>query len=79
MGTAESPKLGFESDIKPLFRDKDRESMLKAFDLWSYADVTAHSDAIATQLSRGTMPCDGAWPKDDVERFQRWIDEGSSA
>lgn len=53
--------------------------MLKAFDLWSYADVTAHSDAIATQLSKGTMPCDGAWPKDDVERFQRWIEEGSAA
>jgi hypothetical protein len=53
--------------------------MLKAFDLWSYADVVAHSDAIAEQLSNGTMPCDGAWPKDDVERFQRWIGEGSAA
>jgi hypothetical protein len=39
----------------------------------------AHSDAIAEQLSNGTMPCDGAWPKDDVERFQRWIGEGSAA
>ena len=79
MGTAESPKLGFESDIKPLFRDKDRGAMLRAFDLWSYADVVAHSDAIAEQLSKGTMPCDGAWPKDDVERFRRWIEEGSAA
>jgi hypothetical protein len=79
MGTTESRKLGFESDIKPLFRVKDRDSMLKAFDLWSYADVVAHSDAIAEQLSNGTMPCDGAWPKDDVERFQRWIGEGSAA
>lgn len=51
MGTTESPKLGFESDIKPLFRAKDRDSMLKAFDLWSYADVVAHSDTIAEQLS----------------------------
>lgn len=79
MGTAESPKLGFESDIKPLFRDKDRNAMLKAFDLWSHADVVTHSDAIAEQLSQGTMPCDGAWPKDDVERFRRWIEEGSAA
>jgi hypothetical protein len=79
MGTTESPKLGFESDIKPLFRAKDRDSMLKAFDLWSYADVVAHSDAIAEELSKGTMPCDGAWPKDDVERFQRWVGEGSAA
>ena len=53
--------------------------MLKAFDLWSHADVVTHSDAIAEQLSKGTMPCDGAWPKDDVERFRRWIEEGSAA
>ena len=79
MGTAESPKLGFEADIKPLFRDKDRESMLKAFDLWSYADVVANEDAIAERLSEGTMPCDGAWPKDQVELFRRWIEDGSAA
>ncbi len=78
MGIAESPKLGFESDIKPLFRDKDRSAMLKAFDLWSHADVVTHSAAIAEQLSNGTMPCDGAWPKDDVARFRRWIEEGSA-
>ena len=53
--------------------------MLKAFDLWSYVDVVAHSDAIAGQLSDGTMPCDGAWAEDDVERFQRWIKEGTAA
>lgn len=78
MGTAESPTLGFETDIKPLFRDKDREAMLKAFDLWSYADVVAHADAIAGRLSEGTMPCDGAWPKAQVERFQLWIQEGAA-
>ena len=37
--------LSFELDIRPLFRDKDRNAMLKAFDLWSYADVMAHQDA----------------------------------
>jgi hypothetical protein len=79
MGTAESPKLGFETDIKPLFRDKDRESMRRAFDLWSYDDVVAHADAIADRLSDGTMPCDGAWPEDQVERFRQWIAEGSPA
>jgi hypothetical protein len=30
----------FASDIKPLFREKDRNSMLRRFDLWSLADVT---------------------------------------
>ena len=53
--------------------------MRRAFDLWSYADVVAHADAIAQRLSEGTMPCDGAWPQDHVERFRRWIEEGSAA
>jgi hypothetical protein len=25
------------------------------------------------------MPCDGAWPKEKVDVFQRWIDTGLSA
>ena len=43
MGATEAPKLGFEADIKPLFRDKDRDAMRRAFDLWSYGDVVAHA------------------------------------
>ena len=54
--------LSFERDIRPLFRDKDRTSMLKAFDLWSFTDVVAHQDAILEQVRSGHMPCDGAWP-----------------
>ena len=77
MGTAEPPTLGFEADIKPLFREKDRQAMRRAFDLWSYTDVVANANAIAAQLSAGTMPCDGAWPKDNVERFQDWIEQGT--
>ena len=34
--------LSFERDIRPLFREKDRTSMLRAFDLWSFTDVVAH-------------------------------------
>jgi hypothetical protein len=69
--------LSFERDIRPLFRKKDRSSMLKAFDLWSRTDVVTHQDSIATQLSNGTMPCDGAWSSARVAVFQRWIAEGS--
>ena len=67
---------GFETDVKPLFRERDRESMLSAFDLWSYDDVTNNADAILARLQDGTMPCDGAWPAADVDTFQRWIEGG---
>lgn len=72
-----SGSLSFARDIRPLFRDKDRSSMLKAFDLWSHADVTAHQDAILGQLHGGGMPCDGAWPPEQTAVLARWIAGGS--
>ena len=69
--------LSFERDIRPLFRDKDRTSMLKAFDLWSATDVVAHQDAILEQLRSGNMPCDGAWPTEKVSLFADWMGQGS--
>jgi len=71
-----APTITFESDIKPLFREKDRDSMRRAFDLWSYADVQSHADSIVERLKNGSMPCDGAWPSERVELFERWIGEG---
>lgn len=71
--------MTFENDIKPLFRERDRASMLRVFDLWSYADVREHADAILERLDDGTMPCDGPWPGDQVETFRAWIAEGSPA
>ena len=72
--SAESPS--FETDIKPLFREGDRRSMEFAFDLWSFDDVSQNADAILGRLRNGSMPCDGAWPADQVERFQGWIESG---
>jgi CDGSH-type Zn-finger protein/truncated hemoglobin YjbI len=70
--------VSFERHIKVLFRDKDRQSMHFAFDLWSYDDVAAHADAILEQVGQGSMPCDGAWPAERVEVFRRWIDSGKA-
>ncbi|HTW85211.1 MAG TPA: hypothetical protein VMD91_14170 [Candidatus Sulfotelmatobacter sp.] len=67
----------FDADVKPLFRQKDRDSMLKAFDLWSYSDVKTHQDAILGAVKGGTMPCDGAWPPEKVAIVQNWIAGGS--
>jgi hypothetical protein len=50
--------------------------MRRAFDLWSYADVQTHADAIAEHLKNGSMPCDGAWPPERVGLFERWVEEG---
>jgi CDGSH-type Zn-finger protein/truncated hemoglobin YjbI len=66
----------FTQHIKPLFRRMDRESMSFVFDLWSYGDVRTHAPEILRRLESGTMPCDGAWPKEKVEVFRRWIDSG---
>jgi CDGSH-type Zn-finger protein/truncated hemoglobin YjbI len=68
--------VGFADHIKPLFRQRDRQSMSFAFDLWSYQDVQAHAADIAQRLTAGSMPCDGAWPAARTEVFQRWIDTG---
>jgi hypothetical protein len=81
-GVAPSTKgesMRFEEDIKPLFREGDRSAMRFAFDLWSVDDVTAHADAILGRLEAGTMPCDGAWPADQVAVFRRWVDAGKPA
>ena len=71
--------IGFEQQIKPLFRERDRDSMRFRFDLWSLEDVSTHANAILHRLDAGTMPCDGAWPAERVAVFRRWIDVGKPA
>ena len=70
--------LSFERDVKPLFRERDRGTMLEVaqFDLWSREDVAEHSQAILARLEDGSMPCDQAWPADQVDVFRRWVANG---
>jgi hypothetical protein len=70
-------QVTYEADIRPLFRDRDVQSMSFAFDLASYDDVRANAEAIYERLATGSMPCDGAWPSEEIERFRAWIDAGS--
>jgi hypothetical protein len=67
---------GFEAHIKPMFRESDREAMQRAFDLWSYGDVSRHAEAILARLREGSMPCDGAWPPAQTDLFQDWVESG---
>jgi hypothetical protein len=73
-GPGETP--GFERDIKKLFRSSDRDAMRGAFDLWSWDDVSRHATPILDRLQDGTMPCDGAWPAEQVALFSRWVAAG---
>jgi hypothetical protein len=68
--------MSFETEIRPMFREDDRESMLSHFDLWSHGDVGQNADAILERLQDGSMPCDGAWPAERVEVFAQWIAGG---
>jgi hypothetical protein len=69
----------YAADIKPLFRDRDRGSMLSHFDLWSYEDVVQNKDAILESLAAGDMPCDGPWQAEQVELFRAWVTAGTPA
>jgi hypothetical protein len=67
---------GYATDIKPMFRPRDRQSMTFAFDLYSYDDVSAHADRILERLKAGEMPCDREWPAGQVELFEQWVQTG---
>ena len=71
--------ISFEQSVKPLFREQDRQSMKWAFDLWSHDDVAQNSDAILERLRSGTMPCDGAWPDEQIAVFADWIEAATPA
>ena len=69
----------YATDIRPLFRDQDVGAMSFAFNLGSYEDVRDNAAGIYERLANGEMPCDGAWPREQVELFRTWIQAGSPA
>jgi hypothetical protein len=69
--------LSYAKDIKPLFRGFDIDSMKHAgLDLGSYKDVNAAADNILSRLQDGSMPCDGPWKKQDIDKFRQWVADG---
>jgi len=68
--------VSFVRDIRPLFRQKDVDSMAWAFDLTSYDDVKNHADDIIGRISHGTMPCDGPWKPELKALFRTWMEQG---
>jgi hypothetical protein len=70
--------LSFAKDIRSLFRDELDVEAMKPFglDLSSYDDVRGQADNIVLRLEDGSMPCDEVWPKEQIDRFKKWISEG---
>ena len=72
----QTPTPTFAVDIKPLFRERDRQAMTFMFDLWDHEDVKTNADRILAAISEGEMPFDGAWPTERVDLVRRWIEGG---
>jgi hypothetical protein len=45
--------------------------------LTSYAEVREHGEEIYARVADGTVPCDSAWPTEQVALFRRWLDDGA--
>lgn len=71
-------RVQFELHIRPMFRRKDRDNMIWAFDMWDYDDVRTNADRILIRLLADMPPEShgGTWPVEWIDLFQRWIDEG---
>lgn len=69
-------KPSFADDIRPLFRESDRDAMAFAFDLWDYQDVCTYAQDILERLADGTMPCDKEWPDEQIDQFRHWTEVG---
>jgi hypothetical protein len=76
LANGDGAALSFERDIRPLFREEDREAMDFAFDLHAYDDVRENAVGILERLEDGSMPCDGEWPDEQIGLFRAWVDEG---
>ena len=72
----QTPPPSFATDIRPLFRERDRRAMTFLFDLWDHEAVKANAAAILASTRAGDMPCDGAWPEERVDLLSRWIEAG---
>jgi CDGSH-type Zn-finger protein/truncated hemoglobin YjbI/ferredoxin len=75
---AANEQVSFEKHIKPLFRQRDRQSMKFAFDLWAFDDVKQNAHAILERLRNGSMPCDEPWHPEKIDVFERWTTTGMS-
>lgn len=68
--------ITFAEDIRPLFRESDRDSMEAWFDLWAWEDVRDNATEILKRLESASMPCDDPWPEERIALFRGWLEAG---
>jgi hypothetical protein len=77
-------RTSFQTDILPLFSERDIHAMSKAFNLGSYDDVKAHAAAIYDRtrgIGGAIMPPppprgEGPWPQSRIDLFAKWMADG---
>lgn len=77
----------FENDIKPMFKDSDRNCMLNIpmpdgvqLDLHDLESVKHHAMLILLEVVVGKMPQGGPeWDRQQVKIMAQWIDDGYPA
>jgi hypothetical protein len=61
------------ADIRPLFHEKDAQSMPATFDRSSDDDAKASADKILEKVADGLMPCDRPRAEDQMALFREWV------
>ena len=70
-------KLKFSTDIQPLFRTFDVNSMRPCgIDLSSYEEVKKRARDIYHRVSTKEMPCDEGWSDANIQKFKEWMEGG---
>ncbi len=74
----QSERVGYRSDIRPLFRDFDVETLqrLDGIDLNDVNSVRANVEELQERLNKGSLPYDAYWSGAQIDLFNRWVDSG---
>ena len=73
----------FETDIRPLFTQRDIQGMSKSFNQANYDDVNTHAGVILDRIQASTiiMPPppprgEGPWAQSRINLFAKWVADG---
>jgi hypothetical protein len=70
-------RQNFSTDIGPLFRPYDVDSMeANGIDLSSCQEAKSGASDIYSRLQAKDMPCDGGWSGENMLKFKEWMEGG---